>query len=49
VVLRGQIAIYHGDAREILRQLADTSVDFVLTPPHGQNNNGDLIHVWAAR
>lgn len=40
-----------GDSRELIRSLADGSVDFVLTDPpygHNNNNNGDLIHRWEA-
>ncbi len=47
---QGGIAIYHGDAREILPTLDPGSVDFVFTdPPYGHNNNnGDLIQRWEA-
>ena len=42
------ITIYHGDCREVLPTLADSSIDMVLTdPPYGHNNNdGDLAHRW---
>ena len=40
------ITIYHANAREILPQFVDQSVDMIFTdPPFGHNNNdGDLIH-----
>ena len=39
------ITIYHGDCREVLPGLLDSSIDMVLMdPPYGHNNNnGDLI------
>ena len=42
----GKITLYHADAREIVPQLADQSIDMIFTdPPFGHNNNdGDLIH-----
>jgi site-specific DNA-methyltransferase (adenine-specific) len=45
---RDGITIYHGDCREILPGISDSSIDLVLTdPPYGHNNNnGDLIHRW---
>ena len=44
----GNAVLYHADARDVLPQLADRSVDFVFTdPPYGHNNNdGDLIARW---
>jgi len=44
----GGITIYHGDCREVLPSLEESSIDLVLTdPPYGHNNNnGDLAHRW---
>ena len=44
------IAIYHGDCRDILPDIAEDSIDFVFTdPPYGHNNNnGDLANNWEA-
>jgi len=40
------ITIYHGDCRDVLPGLPDSSVEQILTdPPYGHNNNnGDLAH-----
>jgi len=42
--------LYQGDCLEVMRGMADNSVDAVVTdPPYGHNNNnGDLIHRWEA-
>lgn len=42
----GRVQLYRGDARRVLAQLPDASVDLVwMDPPYGHdNNNGDLIH-----
>ena len=40
-------SIIEGDCLDVLRSMADASVDFILTDPpygHNNNNNGDLIH-----
>ena len=44
----GKLTIYHADARVILPQLPNESIDMIFTdPPFGHNNNdGDLIHNW---
>ena len=45
----GKITLYCADAREIVSQLADASIDMIFTDPpfgHNNNNNGDLIHNW---
>ena len=43
---RDGITLYCGDARAIVPQLANHSIDLIFTdPPYGHNNNdGDLIH-----
>ena len=41
------LVIYNADARVILPELADQSIDMIFTDPpfgHNNNNNGDLIH-----
>jgi site-specific DNA-methyltransferase (adenine-specific) len=40
----GGITIYHGDCREILPDIADGSVDLVLTdPPYGHNLRQEVL------
>ena len=43
------IQLHLGDCLDVLRGMADNSVDAVVTDPpygHNNNNNGDLIHRW---
>ena len=42
------VTLYHGDCREILPTIPDSSIDIMFSdPPYGHNNNdGDLIHNW---
>jgi len=41
------ITIYHADAKAIVPELSDASIDMIFTDPpfgHNNNNDGDLIH-----
>ena len=43
----GGIQIFHGDCREVLPTLSDSSIDMIWTDPpygHNNNNNNDLAH-----
>jgi len=44
------VTIYQGDCLDVMKALADKSVDMIFTdPPYGHNNNnGDLISKWEA-